>query len=167
MRPARTPVGLHLNQAARGVSRAFDDALVGAGGSLPVWLVLLNLKANPRASQREIAEAMGVTEPTLTHHLNAMDTDGLITRRRDPANRRVHLLELTESGEAAFLRLRAAAVAFDRRLRRGISDKEIDQLQDKLDRLVANVGTKLDRGLPGPGLLQSESENALTKEKTQ
>jgi MarR family transcriptional regulator for hemolysin len=155
MRPARTPVGLHLTQAARRVSRAFDDALAGAGGSLPVWLVLLNLKANPRGSQREIAEAMGVTEATLTHHLNAMDTDGLITRRRDPANRRVHLLELTESGEAAFVRLRAAAVEFDRRLRCGITNEEIEQLQGLLDRLAANVGTDLDHGLPGPGLLPS------------
>ena len=156
MRPARTPVGLHLTQAARSVSRTFDDALAAAGGSLPVWLVLLNLKANPLGSQRQIAEAIGVSEATVTHHLNAMDTDGLITRRRDPANRRVHLLELTESGETAFMQLRSAAVEFDRRLRRGITDKEIEQLQNMLDRLAANVGTERNHRLPGPGLLQTE-----------
>ncbi len=50
---------------------------------------------------------------------------------------------------------RSAAVEFDRRLRRGITDKEIEQLQDMLDRLAANVGTELDHGLPGPGLLQT------------
>src|SRR6266480_4386749 len=111
MRPTRPPIGLHLTRAARTVSRAFDDALADSGGSLPMWLVLVNLKANPRASQREIAEAIGVTEATLTHHLNGLDTDGLITRRRDPTNRRVHLLELTEPGEAAFTRLRGVAVA--------------------------------------------------------
>jgi MarR family transcriptional regulator, transcriptional regulator for hemolysin len=155
MRPARSPVGLHLNQAARSVSRAFDDALADAGGSLPVWLVLLNLKANPHGSQRQIADAVGISEATLTHHLNAMDTDGLVTRRRDPANRRIHQLELTPSGEATFIRLRAAAVEFDRRLRRGTTDKEIEQLQDVLDRLAANVGTEVDHGLPGPGLLES------------
>ncbi|MGH9057132.1 MAG: MarR family winged helix-turn-helix transcriptional regulator, partial [Acidimicrobiales bacterium] len=65
------------------VSRAFDDALAEAGGSLPVWLVLLNLKINPSASQRELAEAVGVREATVTHHLNAMENDGLVTRRRD------------------------------------------------------------------------------------
>jgi MarR family transcriptional regulator for hemolysin len=139
VRPERTPVGLYLTQANRIVSRAFDAALASAGGSLPVWLVLLNLKANPRGSQRDIAEAMGITEATLTHHLNAMDADGLITRRRDPVNRRVHLLELTKAGEASFTRLRAAAVAFDRRLRRGITDEEITQLQGLLDQLAANA----------------------------
>ena len=38
------PIGLRLAQASRTVERAFDAALAEAGGSLPVWLVLLNLK---------------------------------------------------------------------------------------------------------------------------
>jgi MarR family transcriptional regulator for hemolysin len=147
MRPSTPPLGLHLAQAARTVSRAFDETLAGAGGSLPVWLVLVNLKANPLASQREIAEAIGVTEATLTHHLNRMDTDGLITRRRHPDNRRVHLLELTESGEAAFVRLRDAATAFDRALRRGLDKEEVNELARLLDRLAANV----DSSEPGSG----------------
>lgn len=165
MRPVRTPIGLHLNQAARSVSRAFDAALANSGGSLPVWLVLLNLKVNPRGSQRDIAEAMGITEATLTHHLNAMDSGGLITRRRDPANRRVHVVELTESGQEAFTRLRTAAIDFDRRLRHGITDDEIEQLQGVLDRLAANTGTELDHGLPGPGLLQTNDRETRTEKE--
>ena len=47
------------------MSRAFDEALVAAGGSLPVWLVLLNLKIRPRANQRELAAAVGIREATL------------------------------------------------------------------------------------------------------
>jgi MarR family transcriptional regulator for hemolysin len=141
VRPARLPVGLHLSRAARSVSRAFDDALAEAGGSLHVWLVLLNLKTRRVANQRELAEAVGVGEATLTHHLNGMDADGLITRTRDPANRRVHVVELTDAGEAAFTRLRAAAVAFDRRLRRGLTEQEIAGFEAVLDRLVANVRT--------------------------
>ena len=96
MRPAQLPVGLQLTQAARGIGRAFDQSLADAGGSLPVWLVLLSMKTRAVASQRELAEAVGVREATLTHHLNAMEAAGLITRRRDPANRRVHIVELTQ-----------------------------------------------------------------------
>ena len=87
MRPTRPPLGLSLARATRVVSRAFDEALGDAGGSLPMWLVLLNLKIGRAANQRRLAEAVGVTEATLTHHLNAMETAGLITRRRDPDNR--------------------------------------------------------------------------------
>ena len=41
--PFLLPIGLRLNQTARAVGRAFDQALADAGGSLPVWLILLNL----------------------------------------------------------------------------------------------------------------------------
>jgi MarR family transcriptional regulator for hemolysin len=121
------------------VSRAFDDALAQAGGSVPVWLVLISLKSQEVRNQRELAEAVGIREATLTHHLNSMDELGLITRRRDPANRRVHLVELTEAGEATFQRLRGAATAFDQRLRAGLSGDEVSQLEALLGRLAANV----------------------------
>jgi MarR family transcriptional regulator, transcriptional regulator for hemolysin len=137
--PASPPIGLQLARTAKAISRAFDDTLAEAGGSVPIWLVLISLKTRPLANQRELAEAVGIREATLTHHLNAMDAGGLITRRRDPANRRVHLVEITEAGEASFYRLRAAAVAFDARLRMGIGDKEIAQLEHMLGRLLRNV----------------------------
>jgi MarR family transcriptional regulator for hemolysin len=137
--PFQPPVGLHLASAARIVSREFDEALSEAGGSLPVWLVLLNLKIRRPANQRELAEAVGVREATLTHHLNSMDSDGLITRRRDTTNRRIHMVELTDAGEEAFLRLRKAAAAFDQRLRTGITKGELVSLEGVLDRLVRNV----------------------------
>ncbi len=137
--PARSPIGLRLARSAKSVSRAFDDALAEAGGSLPVWLVLSSLKSQRPGNQRALADAVGIKEATLTHHLNAMDAQGLITRRRDPTNRRVHLVELTETGEAAFGQLRDAAIAFDQRLRRGISREDLAALEDLLGRLERNV----------------------------
>jgi MarR family transcriptional regulator for hemolysin len=150
------PIGLRLASAARIVRRAFDEALAEAGGSLPEWLVLLNLKVRRPANQRELAEAIGVKEATLTHHLNAMDSCGLLTRRRDATNRRVHIVELTRAGEEMFLRLRTAAVAFDQRLRAGIVEGDLANLEHVLDRMVHNVdsedGPALWAGLLGPGL---------------
>jgi MarR family transcriptional regulator for hemolysin len=149
MRPASHPIGLRLARTARVVSRAFDEALAGAGGSLPVWLVLLSVKTGRVANQRELAQAVGIREATLTHHLNAMEDEGLLTRRRDEINRRIHVVELTETGEAAFARLREAAVAFDQRLRAGLSRDELVTLDGLLDRLAANVDG-LGEGVPAP-----------------
>src|ERR1039457_5336739 len=137
--PAGPPIGLELTRAARAVRRAFDDALAKAGGSLPVWLVLISLKSQQRGNQRELAEAVGIREATLTHHRNARAAQGFAPRRRDPANRRVHLVELTDEGEQAFLRLRAAAAAFDQQLRRGIADQEVAALAGLLGRRQRNV----------------------------
>lgn len=156
MRPAQTPIGLHLAQVAREVSRAFDDALAAAGGSLPVWLVLLNLKARRPGNQRELAEAVGIREATLTHHLNGMEASGLISRERDQANRRIHVVKLTEAGEAAFLRLRDAAVGFDSQLRAGFTDQQTAQLGELLDRLMANAGAHEGEQAPWSGLAENK-----------
>jgi MarR family transcriptional regulator, transcriptional regulator for hemolysin len=139
---SREPIGLHLTRSAKVVSRAFDDALVEVGSSLPTWLVLLSLKSRRHGAQRELAEAVGIEGPTLTHHLNRMETAGLVTRARDPENRRVHHVELTEAGEAAFQRLLVRLIAFDQQLRVGFTDKEIATLDGLLDRLQANAGSR-------------------------
>lgn len=138
-RPVRQPIGLHLARVAKLASRAFDDALTQAGGSLPIWLVLLSIKSRQSASQRQLAEAAGIQGATLTHHLNAMEAAGLVIRRRDPASRRSHLVELTAPGDALFHRLRDAAVAFDGQLCSGLSERELDQIEELLGRLRDNV----------------------------
>src|SRR5437764_11466818 len=106
-KPTRTPIGLLLANTAKAVNRAFDATLVAAGGSAPIWLILISLKNQPQANQREIAAAVGIQGATLTHHLNAMETDGLIARSRDPENRRVHQVRLTDKGEKLFHQLAA------------------------------------------------------------
>jgi hypothetical protein len=46
--PLREPIGLQPVRTTKLVSRAFDDALAEAGGSLPTWLLLLSPKAQRR-----------------------------------------------------------------------------------------------------------------------
>jgi MarR family transcriptional regulator, transcriptional regulator for hemolysin len=137
--PFPVPVGLRLTTAARVVERAFEQVLAAADGSLPVWLILLNLKVRRPDNQRELAEAVGIREATLTHHLTALENRGLIARTRDAANRRVQVVALTPAGDAAFLRLREAAMAFDARLRSGMTQTDLTSLAELLDRLTANV----------------------------
>jgi MarR family transcriptional regulator, transcriptional regulator for hemolysin len=149
--PFPLPIGLRLNQAARVVERAFGEALAEVEGTLPVWLILLNLKIRKPANQRELAEAVGVREATLTHHLNAMDARGLVTRTRDASNRRVQVVALTEAGETAFVRLRDTAIAFDAKLRAGLSDADLATFSTLLAHLAANVGAE-EGGPPWAGL---------------
>src|SRR3954453_11643831 len=137
--PSRPPIGLHLDRVARHVSREFDQALVAAGGSRPIWLVLLSLTINTEANQRQLADFVGIRGATLTHHLNAMESAGLVVRSRDPRNRRSHVVRRTPAGDEIFLTLRQAATAFDERLRRGLSAEDLDTLRTLLDRLSENA----------------------------
>jgi MarR family transcriptional regulator for hemolysin len=146
--PPRPPIGLQLSRTARSLSRAFDRALADAGGSQSTWLILLSLKTGRWRTQSELAEAVGVRGPTLTHHLDGLERDGLVTRARDPENRRIQRVELTDAGDAAFHRLRRAAQAFDERLRTGFGEDDLEALRAALARLAENVGEPVEQGPP-------------------
>ncbi|MET0695297.1 MAG: MarR family winged helix-turn-helix transcriptional regulator [Propionibacteriaceae bacterium] len=138
-RPTHPPLGLTLTRSARAIERVFDERLAAVGGSAPVWQILISLKTGGSRNQRELARMVGIRGATLTHHLNAMETAGLITRRRHPENRRVHIVEMTESGSEMFLRLREVAVTFDRTLRTGLEPDDLEVFGRVLRQLYANV----------------------------
>jgi MarR family transcriptional regulator for hemolysin len=138
--PRDVPVGLLVSRTAKVLARAFEDALVAAGGSTPTWLVLLSLTSGSHRTQAELAAAVGVRQPTLTHHLDGLERAGLVTRTRDPDNRRVQQVALTPAGEGLFRRLRVAAAVFDRQLRTGLTETDVTELRRLLGRLADNAG---------------------------
>jgi MarR family transcriptional regulator for hemolysin len=135
-KPVDEPIGLLVSRAGRVVGRAFDEALAEVEGSLASWLVLVSLAGAPHTTQRSIAAAVGVEGPTLTHHLNRMEAAGLVTRERDPQNRRAHQVVLTDSGRAEFRSMLKTVQAFDHRLRSAFSAAELVTLRSLLRRLT-------------------------------
>jgi MarR family transcriptional regulator for hemolysin len=139
MPPAGTPIGLQLAHSAKHVGRAFNDALAEIGGSVPTWFILTNLKGDEWRTQHELARALRIEGPTLTRHLDGLEEEGLVVRRRDPHDRRAVSVELTEAGRAKHAEMLRAVQAFNRRLLAGLSAEEIDALRTLLGRLEENV----------------------------
>jgi MarR family transcriptional regulator, transcriptional regulator for hemolysin len=84
---------------------------------------------------------MGITGATLTHHLNALEDQGLVRRWREASNRRVQQVALTDAGEELFDRLRVVAVRHDERLRSTLSEKEVEQLGRLLEKVRVGIGS--------------------------
>jgi MarR family transcriptional regulator, transcriptional regulator for hemolysin len=137
--PRIQPIGLALSSTAKALNRAFTDELAQAGGSQHVWLILVALKQQRWRAQQEIAAAVGVEGPTLTHHLDRLEKAELIERARDPKDRRAVRVELTAAGEELFNTLRKTAMSFDRRLRAGIADDDLETFRRVLAQLRENV----------------------------
>jgi MarR family transcriptional regulator for hemolysin len=113
--------------------------MADADGSAATWQVLLLVRARQWDRQSDMAAALGITGATLTHHLNALERQGLVRRWREEGNRRSQLVELTPEGVAAFDRLREIAVAHDARLRAQLGDGEAEQLAALLAKLRDGV----------------------------
>jgi MarR family transcriptional regulator for hemolysin len=133
------PIGLRLARTAHVVSQAFERAMADAGGSASAWQVLLLVRSEQWGTQARMAEAMGITGATLTHHLNALEAQGLVRRWRETSNRRVQRVELTEEGTALFDRLRHVALRHDERLRSKLTDAETELLAQLLEKLQAGL----------------------------
>jgi MarR family transcriptional regulator for hemolysin len=130
---------LKLTRTSRAVTQAFERAMAQAGGSVSTWQVLLLVRSGNWHTQSAMAEQLGITGATLTHHLNALEQKGLVRRWRETSNRRIQRVELTDDGVEMFNRLREVARRHDRQLLSQLSDDEVEQLGDLLDRLVSGV----------------------------
>jgi MarR family transcriptional regulator for hemolysin len=140
MRPDGPPIGLQLAMTAKAVSRAFNEALAEAGGSLPIWLVLSTLKGERWRTQQELARAVGIEGPTLTRHLDGLEQAGLVERRRRPGDRRAMQVELSDGGLELHGRLLEAVIGFNRRLLEDVPAADVRQLRAMLARLESNAG---------------------------
>src|SRR6202140_2070084 len=98
-----------LEHLAR-VGRRAAESSMSPGGLRPRHLIALKLLSEQGpASQQGLAEALSLDPSNVVGLLNELEERGLVTRRRDPADRRRHIVELSTTGEeapaAAYVRL--------------------------------------------------------------
>ena len=89
---------LHVQRAARALSRLFDDALrpVGLTSGQFSLLNALNRPAPPPIAP--VAKLLAMDRTTLTAALKPLERDGLVAIAKDPDDRRSRLLRLTDKG---------------------------------------------------------------------
>ncbi len=112
---------------------------------------LRDLSGGACRAQRDIADTIGLQGPTVTTHIDNLERAGLVTRIRDEDDRRNIHVELTAAGVDSHQRLLQAVIAFNRRLRRGVSEDEAQELARLLTRLRTNLaddGIAPVRGVP-------------------
>ena len=88
--------------ALRRITRAIDlrskELLKRTGLTAPQLAVLQTLRRQGALSGRAVAEAVSLSQPTVTSILDRLERDGLVVRQRSEADRRVVHVRLTESG---------------------------------------------------------------------
>jgi MarR family transcriptional regulator, lower aerobic nicotinate degradation pathway regulator len=129
--------GMLLVKLGRAAQRRFNDALKPSELTPRHLQVLDELRQGPM-SQQELADRVGVDPTKLVGLLNDLEGRHLVLRRRDPDDRRRHIVENSRKGEAQVGDALAAAAAVEDQLLGALDSRQRDQLRELL--LIAAEG---------------------------
>ena len=121
---------------------------VAAGFSPYHHGVLAVLAEGARETQAAIAEALGVDRSQLVGILDELEEAGLVERRRDPNDRRRHVVTMTPEGKRTLTRHRTIVRELDAEFLASLSPVDRAALHDLLLRLAGQHDARFVT--PGP-----------------
>jgi DNA-binding MarR family transcriptional regulator len=119
------------------VGRRASDITLEPGGLRPRHLIALKLLSERGpASQLALADSLSLDASNVVGLLNELEQRGLVTRRRDSADRRRHIVELSAQGQAELCHAYDRLQRVDDELLSALSQKERATLYNLLVRAV-------------------------------
>lgn len=131
-----------LSRLNRRMNVAYSRQTAELGISNAEWEVLkaLVLVGAPyQMGPGDLAKRLGLTPAAMTHRIDRMVSEGLVTRERDESNRVRVIVEVTEQGREKWLRAMRLATVFEEDLLQDLSPEERTSLGDVLVRLLRRV----------------------------
>lgn len=146
----RVSVGFTLSQLGFETSRRFAE-LVGKIGLEPRHFAVLRAAlANEGQSQQAIADRLRIPPSTMVALVDHLESWKMLERRRDPSDRRAHLVHLTPAGSTLLRKAIDLAMQQEKRVCAGLSDEERATLLELLGRVADNLGIEAE-SLPDAG----------------
>jgi DNA-binding MarR family transcriptional regulator len=85
-----------------------DQTVPGLALPLSHAFALHELDTDAALSQRDLADRLRLEKSTVSRLVADLESQGLLSRERDPDNRRVYRLRITEAGRRAHAHMRSA-----------------------------------------------------------
>lgn len=114
--------------------RSTDERL---GIKLRQLMLLSYLRKGAPALQQQLCESLWLDPNNCVLLLNELEEMGYVERRRDPADRRRHMVDITDEGRVALERAERAQEEIGDELLSALSDEERATLRSLLSRVVA------------------------------
>ena len=110
-------------------------------GQPPILNYILN---NPDSTQKEIADFLGVSPPSVATSVKRMEKSGLLMRVADKSDARRNNLQITEKGIELLQFAHTAFDEIDAVSLKAFTDEELDMLISFIERMNANLSAHMD-----------------------
>ena len=132
-------MGYRIKLLSQLLTRAFSDRLEPFGLTPFHWLVLCCLWTEDGLPTSSIGDKLQQVGGTLTGVLDRMEERQLIRRERDPRDRRIWRIWLTDAGRELEDVLPPIAVELREKAMQGISVEDREKMSNLIDRAISNM----------------------------
>ena len=130
-------VGMLLAVLGRASTRLFTEALRPTGLKPRHLAALTELRVAP-LTQQTLGEVTGTDPTKLVGLLNDLERWNLIERRRDPGDRRRHIVEISPAGRERLAEVDRLVAATEERILAGLDGAQRSALRMLLDQIAVN-----------------------------
>jgi len=123
-----------LLRLAKAIQKRSTDERLGI--KLRQMMLLSYLRARAPALQQQLCESLWLDANNCVLLLNELEEMGYVERRRDPSDRRRHVVELTDEGRRALERAARAQETIGDELFAALNDEERSTLRSLLSRAL-------------------------------
>lgn len=134
--PVLTSVGYLLLKAGVHMHAVFDESLSALGLTGREFLVLSFVRSEEGLSQQDLSRRLGLDPTIIVGLVDSLEDRALVSRARDPSDRRRYLLSLTSAGDDLQRRAEAAARRAEAEFLDGLGDAERSRLRALLHEVM-------------------------------
>ena len=118
---------------------AADEQLAAMEVTSAQFIIIATLSMGIAKSASDLCKGISYDAGAMTRMIDRLEEKGLLRRSRDPGDRRLVNLELTEKGNAALPRMRDVSMKVLNRFLQGFTKAEARQLEGFLTRMLENT----------------------------
>ncbi|MGM9950491.1 MAG: MarR family winged helix-turn-helix transcriptional regulator [Lysinibacillus sp.] len=107
--------------------------------SLSRFEVLYQLVQNDEINQSALQKSVNIDNAAITRHLKQLEAEGMVARRKNPADNRETFVRLTEEGRQRIGGCQSDKLSFVNRMFRDFDEGELHQLAELLNRIRRNI----------------------------
>src|SRR2546430_266567 len=126
-----------LTQLYKAVNRRTGDDLLGM--RMKPYITLGYVRDHPGTTQQELESALFMDANSVVLILNELESGQFSVRRRDPNDRRRHIVEITASGRRALERADKARESLEDEVLRALSPEERETVRGLLERVLESM----------------------------